>query len=127
MKDLQPEDAIQIKFDAPENEERKKGNMEFFGSLNTTSGNMTTKGVYRNKDDPTLYLTTHLTQFTYFETVVDSEWRFDWLYASPTMWVILISHMYLLLTLIVGLICYKSYNKRLPDATIFDSKQNNEF
>lgn len=124
---MQPEDAIQIKFDAPENEDKKKGNMEFFGSLNTTSGNMTTQGVYRNKEDPTLYLTTHLTQFTYFETVVDSEWRFDWLYASPTMWVILVSHMYLLLTLVFGLIFVKQSLKWLPDATVLDSKQNNDF
>lgn len=126
MSDLKPEDAIELTFDAPSKtgENKTKGAMEFLGSFNKTSGNMTSYGIYKKKGDPSKFKIAHLTQFTYYEALVDSDWMIERLYASPVMYTIAISHMYLLATLIIGLVCYKNEKKKHTDVTIFDSKFN---
>lgn len=108
VNDLPPNSSITVYFDAPEKtgKNKTKGAERFFGYLNTTTGNLTTNGIYKDKNGTVRI--THLTQFTYYEALVDSQWRFDRLYASPIMWTIAISHMYLLATLVIGLLCYKN-------------------
>ena len=60
VKDLKPDDAISINFDAPEETEKKKDTEVFFGALNSTTGNLTTDGIYVDKKTGTKK-TTHLT------------------------------------------------------------------
>jgi hypothetical protein len=49
---------------------------EFFGFLDLGTGNLTNKGCYKNKEDPSLYICTHLTQFTYYEARIGSDYNF---------------------------------------------------
>ena len=77
VNELPPNSSITIYFDAPQKtgDNKTKGAQEFFGYLNTTTGNITSNGIYRDKNGT--FKITHLTQFTYYEALVDSQWRFD--------------------------------------------------
>jgi len=86
------------------------------GYVNEQCGQLSISGVYKQTEG-TDFLAIHLTEFSYFEAMEDSQWHPERLYASPIIWVIILSHIYLLLTLAAGLLCCKK--KGIPDTTIF--------
>ena len=59
-----------------------------------------------------------MTQFTYYEANIGSDYNFWRLYASPIMYTIVLTHMYLLATLFMGLVfCWSQKKKAHPFTT----------
>lgn len=109
MTGLDPSKSVSISFDGETSSTSEKNYKEYFGYIDSC-GWIKTDGVYKCSGE---MRSSHLTEFTYFEAFTESKWKYDWLYASPIIWVILIAWGYLLLTLFVGCLCW-SRDKKHP-------------
>jgi hypothetical protein len=64
------------------------------------------------EDEPDTFYTTHFTEFTYVVGLVEDAYKVERLYNSPIVYILMMFDLYLLLTLVMGVIYYKEIKSK---------------